>query len=268
MSLDDAPLGDLDVDPGLLDRVGILDRDRGIILRQLTDLAAALLRLVQAPGGAADVVLREGHKSSLQNCGCGQMLNMLNGADQIELAYAALRSFGALNMARKRSGAAIPPSAGRRVPMRDFSRSLPMSLLRAREAVMRHFRPSLRNHGLTEQQWRILRALAAIDTIEVTELARVAFLLGPSLSRILRDLEARGLIERRTVEADQRRGMVSISPKGVKLMAEVAPASEAIYAAITKRYGARKLAELQDMLGALETSLGALDVSGEEADDE
>ncbi len=78
----------------------------------------------------------------------------------------------------------------RRVPMRDFARSLPMSLLRAREAVMRQFRPSLRSHGLTEQQWRILRALAAVDTIEVTELARMAFLLGPSLSRILRDLEA------------------------------------------------------------------------------
>src|SRR6202051_4864901 len=84
----------------------------------------------------------------------------------------------------------------RRVPMRDFSRSLPMSLLRAREAVMGHFRASLRDHGLTEQQWRILRALAAIDAIEVTELARVAFLLGPSLSRILRALEERHLIVR------------------------------------------------------------------------
>ena len=47
-------------------------------------------------------------------------------------------------------------AAARRVPMREFSRSLPMSLLRAREAVMRHFRPSLRDHELTEQQWRIL----------------------------------------------------------------------------------------------------------------
>src|SRR5438552_9275122 len=89
----------------------------------------------------------------------------------------------------------------RKVPMRDFSRSLPMALLRARESVMRHFRPSLRAHGLTEQQWRILRALASTDDIEVTELARVAYLLGPSLSRILRDLEARRLIERRVVKA-------------------------------------------------------------------
>jgi homoprotocatechuate degradation regulator HpaR len=138
-----------------------------------------------------------------------------------------------------------------------------MSLLRAREAVMRQFRPSLRNHGLTEQQWRILRALAAIDAIEVTELARVAFLLGPSLSRILRDLEARQLIERKTAKSDLRRGVVSISAKGIKLIEAVAPSSEAIYAAITKRYGARKLAQLQDMLGALESSLSEMPVVGE-----
>src|SRR5882724_8779868 len=159
-------------------------------------------------------------------------------------------------MARKKSSKDLSSKpAGkpgvRRVPMREFSRSLPMSLLRAREAVMRQFRPSLRRHDLTEQQWRILRALAAIDTIEVTELARVAFLLGPSLSRILRDLEARRLIERKTAKADLRRGVVSISDKGLKLMELVAPSSEAIY-------GARKLAELQDMLAALEQSLAGL----------
>ena len=146
--------------------------------------------------------------------------------------------------------------------MREFSRSLPMSLLRTREAVMRHFRPSLRDHGLTEQQWRILRALASVETIEVTELARVAFLLGPSLSRILRDLETRRLFERRIVIADQRRGLVSISSKGLKLIETVAPSSEAIYAAITRRYGARKLAELQNMLEALERSLSSLPGAG------
>jgi homoprotocatechuate degradation regulator HpaR len=158
-------------------------------------------------------------------------------------------------MARKKTAQGSAGRAARRVPMREFSRSLPMSLLRAREAVMRQFRPSLRRYDLTEQQWRILRALAAIDDIEVTELARTAFLLGPSLSRILRDLEARKLIERKTAKTDLRRGVVSISEKGLRLMEVVAPSSEAIYAAITKRYGAKKLAELQEMLGALEASL-------------
>jgi homoprotocatechuate degradation regulator HpaR len=158
-------------------------------------------------------------------------------------------------------------ATARQVPMRDFSRSLPMSLLRAREAVMRQFRPSLREHGLTEQQWRILRALASIEAAEVTELARTAFLLGPSLSRILRDLEARNLIERKTAKTDQRRSMVSISKEGVKLMASVAPSSEAIYAEITQRFGARKLAELQEMLGQLELCLASTDASDDVTDE-
>jgi homoprotocatechuate degradation regulator HpaR len=175
-------------------------------------------------------------------------------------------------MARKKSSgrAGSRPATkagGRRVPMREFSRSLPMSLLRAREAVMRHFRPSLRDHGLTEQQWRILRALTSIDAIEVTELARVAFLLGPSLSRILRDLEARHLIERKVVKADQRRVVVSISARGLRLIEAVAPSSEAIYAAMTARYGARKLAKLQEMLRSLEGCLSQLR-GGDEGDAE
>ena len=170
-------------------------------------------------------------------------------------------------MARKKSSNDSNAEAGlavRRLPMREFSRSLPMSLLRAREAVMRQFRPSLRNHGLTEQQWRILRALTAVEAIEVTELARMAFLLGPSLSRILRDLEARQLVERKTAELDQRRAVVSISAKGVKLIEAVAPTSEAIYAEITRRFGARRLSELQEMLAALEQGLA--DMGGAESD--
>ena len=146
------------------------------------------------------------------------MINMLNGIEQTELLLAAPQNFilsGATFLmaddpwrGRNPEGIRGSNASGgpaRRVPMRDFSRSLPMSLLRAREAVMRQFRPSLRNHGLTEQQWRILRALAAVETIEVTELARTAFLLGPSLSRILRDLEARQSDRAPAGKADLRR---------------------------------------------------------------
>ena len=46
-------------------------------------------------------------------------------------------------------------------------------------------------------------------------------------------------------------------------MEVVAPSSEAIYAAITRRFGTKKLAELQEMLGTLETSLTGLEIAGE-----
>lgn len=163
--------------------------------------------------------------------------------------------------AAARAGQPATP-AMREMPMREFSRSLPMALLRAREAVMRHFRASLRKHGLTEQQWRILRALGGVEAIEVTELARLAYLLGPSLSRILRDLEQRGLIERRSVKTDLRRGLVSISAEGLRLIEAVAPSSEAIYAEMTRRFGAERLAALHEMLSALETSLADMPLSG------
>lgn len=167
-----------------------------------------------------------------------------------------------------RRSSTIKPAgrAAHQVPMRDFSQSLPMALLRAREAVMRRFRPNLRRHDLTEQQWRILRALAAVDAIEVTELARTAFLLGPSLSRILRDLDARGLIERRADAADLRRGVLSISSKGLKLIAQIAPQSEAVYAEIAGRFGVKRLAELQRMLSELEASVAGMTI--EDGDDE
>ena len=196
------------------------------------------------------------------------MINMLSVLMQTQSQCC---SANLKRMSRKKSpsdSSAAPAPATRRLPMREFSRSLPMSLLRAREAVMRQFRPSLRNHGLTEQQWRILRALTAVEAIEVTELARMAFLLGPSLSRILRDLEARQLVERKTAEVDQRRAMVSISAKGLKLIEAVAPTSEAIYAEITRRFGARRLSELQEMLAVLENSLAdlGLENSADESD--
>lgn len=140
-------------------------------------------------------------------------------------------------------------------PLRSFSLSLPMSLLRAREAVMRHFRSNLRSFGLTEQQWRVLRALSSKNAVEVAELSELTFLLGPSLSRILKELEGRKVISRMTPDTDQRRGIISITAKGRQLIEEVGVDSEAIYAEITSRFGDKKLSTLQAMLGNLEEVL-------------
>lgn len=145
--------------------------------------------------------------------------------------------------------------SGTRVRLREFSKSLPMSLLRAREAVMQHFRASLRQYDITEQQWRVLRALTSVYEIEMSELAKATFLLAPSLSRILQDLEARGLIKRRSDPKDLRRSLVSISPTGAKLIEVAGPHSERIYAEITAAFGPERLALLQELLGELEARL-------------
>lgn len=130
-----------------------------------------------------------------------------------------------------------------------------MSLLRAREAVMRCFRPPLREHDLTEQQWRVLRALATVDGLEAREVARQTFLLAPSLSRILTDLERRGLVRRGDHASDRRRAVISISRAGTELIEAVTPKAEAVYRDIAARYGVEKLAILQGLLAELEAAL-------------
>jgi homoprotocatechuate degradation regulator HpaR len=154
----------------------------------------------------------------------------------------------------------MPPKS-KKIPMRGFSQSLPMALLRAREAVMRRFRPGLRDRGVTEQQWRILRALAHSGSLEVTALAEATFLLAPSLSRILPDLESRGLISRRQMDSDLRRAVVSLEPKGLKLIAAHAPDSEAAYDYIARSFGAQRLDQLFTLLRELEETLAAENVT-------
>jgi homoprotocatechuate degradation regulator HpaR len=144
------------------------------------------------------------------------------------------------------------------VKLRGFSKSLPMSLLLAREAVMQRFRSSLHLFNMTEQQWRVLRALSSISEIEVTALAKVTYLLTPSLSRILKDMEARGYINRRAVPEDMRRQLISITPQGLTLIDAVAPYSEGIYAEIYNAFGKERMDLLQQLLKELAATLNTL----------
>ena len=129
--------------------------------------------------------------------------------------------------------------------MRPFSASLPMALLLARESTMRRFRPLLADHGLTEQQWRVLRALAASDhPIEVTVLADRTALLAPSITRIVARLVDDGLIHRSAVPSDARRSVLELTAKGRRVVARIAPKSEATYADIEAAFGTERLATL------------------------
>jgi homoprotocatechuate degradation regulator HpaR len=139
--------------------------------------------------------------------------------------------------------------------MRDFKHSLPMELLKAREATMARFRPMLRRHGLTEQQWRVIRALADCKKISTGELARRSFLLAPSLTRIVQHLEERNIIRRSSDNQDQRRSTFALSAKGRRLFAEVAPDSEALYAEIEEEFGSSRFDELHRLLAEFTDTL-------------
>ena len=135
--------------------------------------------------------------------------------------------------------------------LRSIELSLPMQLLKAREAAMEKFRPMLRQHGLTEQQWRVLRVLAANECLDAGELADRCFLLAPSLSRILQTLVKEGLVKRTADPQDQRRSMASLTTAGRSAYKTVGPDSEALYQSIEQQFGKQKLAELYGLLEEL-----------------
>ena len=135
--------------------------------------------------------------------------------------------------------------------LRAFDRSLPMALLRAREAVMKKFIPSLRENDLSSQQWRVIRALNEEEGLDITELAHRCFLLMPSLSRIIQHLEKRKLVIRNQSSSDNRKSVISITAPGKKLFQKIAPKSVERYDLITEKFGYGKLELLYELLDEL-----------------
>jgi homoprotocatechuate degradation regulator HpaR len=130
-------------------------------------------------------------------------------------------------------------------------RNLPRLLLQAREAVMAHTRPGLRAHGLSDQQWRVLRVLGEHGVVETGRVAREAYILGPSLTGVLARMERDGLIRRARDVADQRRTVVEATDKGRQLVEALAHNIEAHYTRMERSLGKEKLGQLYALLDEL-----------------
>ncbi|MBE7942105.1 MULTISPECIES: homoprotocatechuate degradation operon regulator HpaR [Ramlibacter] len=127
-------------------------------------------------------------------------------------------------------------------------RNLPRLLLQAREAVMAHTRPSLREHGLSDQQWRVLRVLGEHGQVDTGRIGREAFILGPSLTGVLARMERDGLVRRARDPADQRRTVVEATARGLRLVGTLSHTVEAHYAWMEQELGTAKLAQLYRLL--------------------
>jgi len=129
-----------------------------------------------------------------------------------------------------------------------IQRNLPRLLLQARESVMAHTRPRLREHALSDQQWRVLRVLGEHGVVETGKVAREAFILGPSLTGVLNRMERDGLIRRARDADDQRRTVVAATDKGMQLVAMLSQTIEAHDAWMEKSLGKQQLAQLYELL--------------------
>jgi homoprotocatechuate degradation regulator HpaR len=137
-------------------------------------------------------------------------------------------------------------------PLRRTRRSLPIALLRARETVMGPIREMLSQSDINEQKWRVLRVLDERGPCELTQVAKDACLLLPSLTRIIRAMEEEGLATRAIDPEDRRKTIASITDAGRALIVAHLAESNAIFARLERDFGHEKLEQLLDLLDELQ----------------
>ena len=137
-------------------------------------------------------------------------------------------------------------------------RHLALELLATRERFMQHFRPVLTKHDVTEQQWRVIRALAANGEMEPGEITKRCVILKPSLTGILSRMEEFGWIKRQSHADDLRRSVVRLTTSGNALHRKIGREVEATHATIVNALGSDEFEALHAALDRFNEAMDRL----------
>jgi len=116
-----------------------------------------------------------------------------------------------------------------------FDKSLPMMLHRTLDAVMPIYRAVFKQHGISEQQWRILRVLWEVSECTTAELAKRTLLPSPSMVGIIDRMVAKGLLIRQRSDQDRRIVNVRLTEKGQAMESDLMPQIDDIYEQMMSR---------------------------------
>lgn len=141
----------------------------------------------------------------------------------------------------------VPP-----MPTMD-NRNILIMLREARAAAKQRMQPCLRTHGLTEQQWRVMKVLgetsqAGQQGAESGEIARLARLLPSTLTGILGRLERDGRVTRKRSKVDARFKLVTPTEEGLALIDVVSRELHERYQQIEADLGKENLHALYGLL--------------------
>ncbi|WP_307861707.1 MarR family winged helix-turn-helix transcriptional regulator [Nocardioides xinjiangensis] len=98
-----------------------------------------------------------------------------------------------------------------------LERQVCFALAVASRTVVSVYRPVLEPMGLTHPQYLVMLALWGAEPLSLTELSRRLDLDAGTLSRLLKRLEAAGLVRRDRNRADERSLAVALTPRGREL---------------------------------------------------
>ncbi len=146
------------------------------------------------------------------------------------------------------------PSKRKRAELKR--RNLPLLMLMAREAVTAYFRPLFNEFKLTEQQWRIIRALYEEGELMISQVAEKTFIVGPSLTGILQRMTDAELLIKRLDSADTRRFHVSLTTAGRAKFEAMAPRVQKAYAELEAKIGKESVDEIYEVMDRLLVKIG------------
>ncbi|MBS4099886.1 MarR family winged helix-turn-helix transcriptional regulator [Tsukamurella paurometabola] len=129
-----------------------------------------------------------------------------------------------------------------------LERQVCFALAIANRAVLSVYRPILAPMGLTHPQYLVMLALWEASPRSVKEIAEALQLDSPTLSPLLKRLEAQGLLTRARAADDERRMDVALTAAGRELRDQAL----AVPPAVIERLGA-SLEELEDLHRVLTT---------------
>jgi len=113
---------------------------------------------------------------------------------------------------------------------------------------MARFRPILGEHGLTEQQWRVIRALAEDNGLESTELAERTLILKPSMTGMIDRLERDDLVVRKKDKTDGRKTCIWLTRRARRLYNRIMPRVEIEYSEMQDEFSEKSWDDLYESL--------------------
>ena len=128
--------------------------------------------------------------------------------------------------------------------------ALPTLLLKVREASVVSMRSTLSKFDLTEQQWRVIDAVAEGE-INAKDIAEKTAILAPSISRILNTLEAGGILKRKASTLDKRWLNVSLTNKGKRLHKKISPKVTKSFESFSGLVSENKFKQLDSLLKSI-----------------
>jgi homoprotocatechuate degradation regulator HpaR len=143
--------------------------------------------------------------------------------------------------------------AVRKLP--KYEQTISAALLSAREATIAPMRPKMKEFDVTEPQCRVMRVLNDRGAIDAGGLAEVGMLHSPSVTRILKELEARKLVVRETDPEDRRRSLVALTPSGRELAKTISRDVKRLTAEFSVRFGIDRMDRLLNELQAFTAAI-------------